>query len=61
MKKEKKKFTSRKIARDMARFQMKRAGFTRINRQYSSDRRGRRKLSPFSRYWREFAVKGVRT
>ena len=58
MKNEKKKFTSRKIARDMARYRMKRAGFRKINRQYSSDRKV--KLSPFSKYWREFAEKGAR-
>lgn len=45
----KKRFTSRKIARSMAKFRMRRAGMRRINHQSSKG-----VTSPFARSWREY-------
>lgn len=45
----KKHFTSRKIARSMAKFRMRRAGVHRINHPSS-----RGVMSPFARSWREW-------
>lgn len=53
-KKKKKHFTNRKLARSMARFQMERAGFRKINRKYGTHT-GQKK-SPFQIYWRKFAL-----
>ena len=45
----KKRFTSRKIARSMAKFRMRRAGMRRINRPGPQEVK-----SPFARDWREY-------
>ena len=49
MKKNKPHYTSRKIARSMARHNMKRAGFQRINRKTNGAVR-----SPFQLKWRNY-------
>lgn len=53
MNKDKKHFTSRKIARSMAKYNMKRAGFQRLNRV--PDVKGAEKTT-FQENWRDYVL-----